>query len=87
MNQTTARKLAANLLRKLPLFLALLGEGEVGAKDNGEKGTKKNPRRLPRAFFVAPLVGLEPDDPLTAFAHKVASDLTPFPLRGEGVLP
>ena len=27
---------------KLPLILALLGEGEVGAKNNGGKGKKKS---------------------------------------------
>ena len=27
---------------KLPLILALFGEGEVGAKDNGGKGKKKS---------------------------------------------
>ena len=65
---------------KLPLILALLGEGEVGAKDNGGKSTKKNPRRLPRAFFVAPPVGLEPTTPCinsgrTVRAHIVLGAL------------
>ena len=83
LNQTPRSQARSQLAMQVAPIPRFARRGGVGRKsDEGERATKKTTDWW--SFSLAPLVGLEPNDPLTAFAHNFAHAKLPQPRGARG---